>query len=312
MNYITNDGLRVVLFNPNYNKNFIANVYKNNNIIAQHVFETDLLHFDFPYSPDGTNDAQPIINFENNLLTLSNPVTTCTLEVDFDNKSENITFDFTAENLQDNYLTRHSPSGRYSLHSVFSYGGGDISYDYMAVLDTNTDEVSFIDITGGMYGGGSTIGFLPNDDIYSTNYTKYKIFSAENGFAETLSLKDSLNLGADSADENSRIIFSVWRNPENLELVAVYSDIFLDEFRQPRGSDKTHLTATYKIALLSESGELIDSYDTGQNVRYPGMAYDTVTIEPSGDNLTLYTSWKTDINLLGTFNLNTKTYTAGS
>ncbi len=305
LRYIIENGKEFYLF-ENYTYDiFTAIIYKNNKIIAWHQLETELLHYNFPYSPY-YNEILPLINFENNLLTMSNPESKCTLELDFNNLSENITFDFTYEDLQKDDWVIYSPDWRYSLHNAYSYGGGDVSLYYKAVYDTQTGEITVIDIVGGMYGGNAKIGFLPNNDIYSTDLFKYKIYSEENGFAETFTLEDSFNLANDSSDETPRYLFSVWQNPSTFEFVVLYADVPLEEL----ATDEFTIDTTYKIALLSAGGELIESYDTKQNIYFSYFGFYRTNIEYYKDNLIIYYYWPQSGEefLLGVFDLNAKTY----
>ncbi len=300
----TSNDKNILIFFNNDTYKFTINVYDEKALINSHSFSNSDIANNFEnIFTIGTTTT----TYENNILSLVSDFDEgdMRLDIDFSNKTESV--DFTFDNFETNFndRTTYSNDKRYSFQYPYSFGAGDAFYSYVVVFNSLTNQNTYIGLIGGMYGGGSDLGFFSNNDAYLMGRTSFKIFSESQGFKEVLDLRDTLDLGYKGEGETDRCIFSVRRDPVSYEFIVLYADI--DSYN----TDETYfLSSTYKIGFLNSNGELVESFDTTQNVGLTNFGLTSVDMYLKDS--TLYFEGyhqKGGAIFAGEFNINTKTYT---
>lgn len=279
---------------------YVINTYKKGELERSFIFETEVLNGNFLWREEG----YPLqVKSENGIITFCDPKSFCTLTVDFE--TAKVEYNFESESLEFDENTIYSKDKRYSLHSGYRTAGGDSWRSYMTVLDSKTGKNTFIDVTGGMYGGNSDIGFFSNNDIYSIDNEKFKVFSQADNFKEVLDLHDTLNLGLYDNNEMYRAIFAVRRESKTNKFIVVYSQIPLKEIQN---NENLFLSSKYIIGFLNDKGELIESYETSQKVAHNAFGFNSVSMYLEGDILHISANFKEKEIFTGLFNVKMKEY----
>ncbi len=230
---------------------------------------------------------------------------------DFDSGTADSSYTVSEWMLEDWYKLTDSPDGKYALYSVCHSGGGDISYSNILLVDNRTKQMKYIDYIGGMYGGGSDVGFFSNGDVYLLRRDDFKVFTTDmDDEGPEFCLADKYSFG-DYVDggKKARWLVAARRDPQDYTYIAVYAqvsrereDIMLDEWR---------MDGTYKVGFFDAYGRLIKEYDTGVDALMSSFGLVPVNMWLSGENLHMYGFVKNTDNRYfeGYMNINTGKYT---
>lgn len=201
------------------------------------------------------------------ILNVSNSWCGQHLTFDFNSKKVTSEYIITKDHMQQQGAT--SPDGRYTLY-YNSISGGDSITSNIMVYDKNTDKCSYIAEIGGMYGAGSSTGFLANGDIYVMDYGTFNVYTADmQGRQPVFSVDDYLPAGNNvDGKGTARYLLSVCRNPRDFSYVVQYVELPEDNTFI---KNSTLINSTYKFALIDGSGNIIRTIDTGVNVSWSGF-----------------------------------------
>lgn len=187
----------------------------------------------------------------------------------------------------------YSSDQRYTIYRGAAVGGGDY-YAYQMILhDSSGSKYSYIDVVGGMYGGGEDIGFFTNNDIYIFSHTDFIVYEAGMPTNEPkFVLSRNFPLGEiNQGDVYARYIFAARRDPVTSEYIVIYADFPQFEHVGDLTVDTNNLVLqpTYKIGMLDSSGVLQSSIDTGCNVWWDDFGFKNVSMVKPDDNTVRFT-----------------------
>ncbi|MBQ8604436.1 MAG: hypothetical protein IJ410_06310 [Oscillospiraceae bacterium] len=232
------------------------------------------------------------------------------VEIDFNEKTTEIyhhNLTLPAENYA---MESYKDQGMLALYSYPAYGGGDVSVSTVVLRDERFGWLKYIDDVGGMYGGGESVGFFSNGDIYSISRKDFKIYTSD--FKEEgpiFRLSDNFPLGTYISDTvGYRVLFAARRNPDDRSFIVLYTDIpYCDRNIDMwiDGSD-VRLKSDYKVGLLDNQGNLLKSYSTGENAGFSGFY--NVDMYLDGDELHFVEMVKSTVNIHGVVNIKTGEY----
>ena len=237
---------------------------------------TDILQYPFELHPcfGGDNDAN--LHYEkgeeDKLFVVTDGASKQTVIVDFISQKVHGYYNYTLEDL--NRESAKYSDGTVSLWNTKFMGGGDYGVSALIAKNEQTNQIKFLGIQGGMYGGDSDNGFFKNGDIYVFEGHKFTIHSEDLSVTEPIfELTDNFPLGYNLSDEiNERRIFAVRRDPEKFDYIVVYAELMNDaEFIG--GTYNEYRDYTYKVGLLDTNGVLVKSYDTGITVKTGFFGY---------------------------------------
>lgn len=246
--------------------------------------EAEVLQFPFELHPcfGADNDANLYYEKgeEDKLFVVTDSASKQTVIVDFKNLTVHGYYNYTIEDL-DRESAKYT-DGSISLWNTEFIGGGDYGVSALIAKNELTNEIKFLGIQGGMYGGDSDDGFFKNGDIYVFEGHKFTVHSKNLSVTEPIfELTDNFKLGYNLTDEiNERRIFAVRRDPEKFDYIVVYAELMNDaEFIG--GTHNEYRGYTYKVGLLDKNGVLQKSYDTGITVKssYFGYLYTEMYLE---------------------------------
>ena len=241
--------------------------------------ETETLQYPFELHPlfgtdtDGTEGNLYYEKGEDDrLFVVTDSGSKQTVVVDFISQKVHGYYNYTVEDLN-RELVKYS-DGTVSLWNTEFMGGGDYGVSALIAKNELTNEIKFLGIQGGMYGGDSDNGFFKNGDIYVFEGHKFTVHSKDLSVTEPVfELTDNFKLGYNLTDEiNERRIFAVRRDPEKFDYIVVYAELMNDaEFIG--GTYNEYRNYTYKVGLLDTNGVLVKSYDTGITVKSSYFGY---------------------------------------
>lgn len=247
---------------------------------------TDILQYPFELHPWFGEDNDANLHYEkgeeDKLFVVTDSASKQTVIVDFISQKVHGYYNYTLEDLNSE-LAKYS-DGTVSLWNTKFMGGGDYGVSALIAKNEQTNQIKFLGIQGGMYGGDSDNGFFKNGDIYVFEGHKFTIHSKDLSVTEPIfELTDKFPLGYNLSDEiNERRIFAVRRDPEKFDYIVVYAELMNDaEFIG--GTHNEYRDYTYKVGLLDTNGVLVKSYDTGITVKtgFFGYLYTEMYLENS-------------------------------
>ncbi|MBR5521714.1 MAG: hypothetical protein IKU54_06930 [Oscillospiraceae bacterium] len=209
------------------------------------------------------------------------------VEVDFDRQTAKIYHHNLTLPPENRAMESYKDEGQLSLYSYSAYGGGDVSVNTVVLRDERFGWLKYIDDVGGMYGGGESVGFFSNGDIYSISYDDFKIYT--NDFKEEgpiFRLSDNFPMGSYVSETvGRRVLFAARRNPDDHSFIVLYTDIpYCDRYNDMwTDTSYVRLKSDYKVGILDNTGKLIKSYSTGENAGLSGFYGVDMYLE--GDNL---------------------------
>lgn len=256
--------------------------------------------------PESDEIAPPEITFDESAKILTAKTgehPTYNVLVNFEKQSAEAWFsDIKEEYLE--FTEKVSPNGKYSLYEGAFHGGGDVGYWALFLKNNQTGEIRYFRETGGMYGGYSFCGFLKNGDLYYMSSDSLKIYNPDT-LEKTFDLGKSFDL-VYREGEPWRLLFTFRRDPVNMDFIIVYSDISEDSLDWENSPSKKF---TYRVGFLDKDGNLLESYDTGEFVRYGKFHVADVSLKLDGDILHMYYGWDSrGTYASGTFNIKTHEY----
>lgn len=183
----------------------------------------------------------------------------------------------------------YSNDRRYTICDGASAGGGDYWVSQKILHDSQTGKYSYIGVIGGMYGGGESIGFFSNDDIYMFGHTEFLVF--EKGMAQAqpkFVMSKNFPLGkVDEGNIETRYIYAVRRDPKTFEYIVVYADFpHCSHVSQLETEpDSGLLKPTYTIGFLNSDGKLKNIIKTDAHVEWGYFGFNDVYMYLDGNQL---------------------------
>ena len=256
--------------------------------------------------PESDEIAPPEITFDESAKILTAKTgehPTYNVLVNFEKQTAEAWFsDIKEEYLE--FTEKVSSNGKYSLYEGAFHGGGDITFSSVFLKDNSTNEFRYFRECGGMYGGFNFYGFLKNGDLYYMSSDSLKIYNPDT-LEKTFDLGKSFDL-VYREGEPWRLLFTFRRDPVNMDFIIVYSDISEDSLDWGNNPSKKF---TYRVGFLDKEGKLLESYDTGEFIRYGKFRVADVSLKLDGDILHMYYGWDSrGTYASGTFNIKTHEY----
>lgn len=289
----------------NYSKNptrYVAIIRQNGEI--KEWFE--IKDFEIRNLPESDEIAPPEITFDESakiLTARTGEHPTYNVLVNFEKQTAEAWFsDIKEEYLE--FTEKVSSNGKYSLYEGAFHGGGDVGYWALFLKNNQTGEIRYFRETGGMYGGFNFYGFLKNGDLYYMSSDSLKIYNPDT-LEKTFDLGKNFDLEYREG-EPWRLLFTFRRDPVNMDFIIVYSDISEDSLDWGNNPSKKF---TYRVGFLDKEGKLLESYDTGEFIRYGKFHVADVSLKLDGDILHMYYGWDSRVTYAsGTFNIKTHEY----
>lgn len=290
----------------NYSKKptrYVAVIRQNGEI--KECFE--IKDFEIRNLPESDEIAPPEITFDESAKILTAKTgehPTYNVLVNFEKQTAEAWFsDIKEEYLE--FTEKVSSNGKYSLYEGAFHGGGDIAFSSIFLKDNSTNEFRYFRECGGMYGGFYYFGFLKNSELYYMDSYSLKIYDPST-LAVIFDLGEKFPLGYDESGENLRLLYTFRRDPVNMDFIIVYSDISEDSLDWGNNPSKKF---TYRVGFLDKEGKLLESYDTGEFIRYGKFHVADVSLKLDGDILHMYYGWDSRVTYAsGTFNIKTHEY----
>ncbi len=279
---------------------YIAAIRKNGKITDWFEFDGENMRTDFDFYEE-TNTK---FDEETRILTAtSSTYPGYSLTADFNAKTASYGFaGISDDDLRE--LVQTSADGRYSLYKGEIYGGGDAGYWALFLKNNQTGEIRYFRETGGMYGGFNFYGFLKNGDLYYMSSDSLKIYNPDT-LEKTFDIGKNFDLEYREG-EPWRLLFTFRRDPVNMDFIIVYSDISEDSLDWENSPSKKF---TYRVGFLDKDGNLLESYDTGEFIRYGKFHVADVSLKLDGDILHMYYDYDNrGTYASGTFNIKTHEY----
>ena len=266
----------------------------------------EIKDFEIRNLPESDEIAPPEITFDESAKILTAKTgehPTYNVLVNFEKQSAEAWFsDIKEEYLE--FTEKVSSNGKYSLYEGAFHGGGDIAFSSVFLKDNSTNEFRYFRECGGMYGGFNFYGFLKNGDLYYMSSDSLKIYNPDT-LEKTFDLGKSFDL-VYREGEPWRLLFTFRRDPVNMDFIIVYSDISEDSLDWGNNPSKKF---TYRVGFLDKEGKLLESYDTGEFIRYGKFRVADVSLKLDGDILHMYYGWDSrGTYASGTFNIKTHEY----
>ena len=235
---------------------YIANLYGHREK-EEFTFSHDFL------LPD---DLKGTLSLDGNIATITTDYCGVVMVVDFDKKTFEISYNFTASDMENPLAT--SSTGRYTLYSAGFTGAGDAGYSNVVLYDKNDKSYTYICYGGGMYGGGFEAGFLRNEDFYTTSFGELRIYNPKTKEL-VLDVGENFKLGYNEDEKFTRYLLTFRRDPNDFSFIAVYFEL-PEGYQEVDVNDilghRTTYPTNYKIGYLDKNGNLIESHDTGMGV----------------------------------------------
>lgn len=238
------------------------------------------------------------------------------MEISFINKT--VTISRMEDQLEmENEIATYA-TGEYTLYTVASNGGGDVSYHQVILKNNVNGKTKYLDTIGGMYGGNSDAGFMSNGEAYILTPDYFKIFDMDmNNPDPIFTLGEKFPFGSNIDDTvDNRILLAARRDPVAYTYLAIYIEqpYYPDYKSQFYNNDEfdLRLKDTYKVGYFNFEGNLVREYDTGVNA-VVAMGYAPVNMYLSqGTQLTFWSWFKHRDNVYnrGTLDLETGVYTS--
>ena len=256
--------------------------------------------------PESDEIAPPEITFDESAKILTAKTgehPTYNVLVNFEKQTAEAWFsDIKEEYLE--FTEKVSSNGKYSLYEGAFHGGGDIAFSSVFLKDNSTNEFRYFRECGGMFGGFNFYGFLKNGDLYYMSSDSLKIYNPDT-LETTFDLGKSFDL-VYREGEPWRLLFTFRRDPVNMDFIIVYSDISEDSLDWENSPSKKF---TYRVGFLDKDGKLLESYDTGEFIRYGKFHVADVSLKLDGDILHMYYDYDNrGTHASGTFNIKTHEY----
>ena len=266
----------------------------------------EIKDFEIRNLPESDEIAPPEITFDESAKILTAKTgehPTYNVLVNFEKQTAEAWFsDIKEEYLE--FTEKVSSNGKYSLYEGAFHGGGDIAFSSVFLKDNSTNEFRYFRECGGMYGGFNFYGFLKNGDLYYMSSDSLKIYNPDT-LETTFDLGKSFDL-VYREGEPWRLLFTFRRDPVNMDFIIVYSDISEDSLDWENSPSKKF---TYRVGFLDKEGKLLESYDTGEFVRYEKFGVADVSLKLDGDILHMYYGYDNrGTHASGTFNIKTHEY----
>lgn len=240
---------------------------------------TDILQYPFELHPCFGADDDSNLYYEkgedDRLFVVTDSASKQTVIVDFISQKIHGYYNYTLEDL--GRESEKYSDGTISLWNTEFLGGGDYVVSSLIAKNEQTNQIKFLGVQGGMYGGDSDDGFFKNGDIYVFEGHKFTIHSKDLSVTEPIfELTDNFPLGYNITDEISeRRIFAVRRDPEKFDYIVVYAEL-MNDAEYLGGTYAEYRDYTYKVGLLDKNGTLVKSYDTGITVKTTNFGYMTM------------------------------------
>ena len=266
----------------------------------------EIKDFEIRNLPESDEIAPPEITFDESAKILTAKTgehPTYNVLVNFEKQSAEAWFsDIKEEYLE--FTEKVSSNGKYSLYEGAFHGGGDIAFSSVFLKDNSTNEFRYFRECGGMYGGFNFYGFLKNGDLYYMSSDSLKIYNPDT-LETTFDLGKSFDL-VYREGKPWRLLFTFRRDPVNMDFIIVYSDISEDSLDWENSPSKKF---TYRVGFLDKEGKLLESYDTGEFIRYGKFHVADVSLKLDGDILHMYYGYDNrGTHASGTFNIKTHEY----
>ncbi len=239
-------------------------------------------------------------------IQLSCSYSDLSLILDFDNKTASFEYNINPQHLEEEAIAQSS-DGRYSLYESSKCYGGDEVFANIVLKDNETQALRFLSTYAGMYGGYLNAGFFKNGEIYVQTLDNFQIFSPDPAVTSP-SFVFALPFGSLREEGITRQIYTFRRDPEAKTFIILYSEHPIDIY-QAHSYNPFRLEHTYKIGFCDTAGNLLESYDTLEQVQ--GNEYNLLDMNLwlSGDELAITGLDKAqNKRLQGVFNLKTHTY----
>lgn len=245
-------------------------------------------------------------NTSRQTITVSCSHTDQSITLDFSNNSASIQYSINPKHLEDEPIAQSS-DGLHSLYESSKCNRFDIVYSNIVLKDNQTQALRFLSTYTGMYGGYLNAGFFKNGEIYVQTLDSFQIFSPDPAVASP-SFVSALPFGLLREEGITREIYTFRRDPEAKTFIILYSEHPIDVY-QAHSYNPFRLQQTYKVGLCDTEGNLLESYDTYEQVQ--GNEYNLLDMNLwlSGDELAITGLDKAqNKRLQGVFNLKTHTY----
>ena len=304
----TEPSAAVIRIIVNYNKKptrYVAIIRQNGEI--KEWFE--IKDFEIRNLPESDEIAPPEITFDESAKILTAKTgehPTYNVLVNFEKQTAEAWFsDIKEEYLE--FTEKVSSNGKYSLYEGAFHGGGDIAFSSVFLKDNSTNEFRYFRECGGMYGGYSFIGFLKNSDIYFMTSQSLKIYNPDT-LEVTFDLTENFWLGIDESIDSCRLLYTFRRDPVNMDFIVIYSETPYSTINWGNYDD-VPANFTYRVGFLDKDGKLLESYDTGEFIRYGKFHVADVSLKLDGDILHMYYDYDNrGTYASGTFNIKTHEY----
>ena len=105
-----------------------------------------------------------------------------------------------------------------------------------------------------------------------------------------------------------RLLYTFRRDPVNMDFIVIYSETPYSTMNWGNYDD-VPANFTYRVGFLDKDGSLLESYDTGEFVRYEKFGVADVSLKLDGDILHMYYGYDSRGKYAsGTFNIKTHEY----
>ena len=268
----------------------------------------EIKDFEIRNLPESDEIAPPEITFDESAKILTAKTgehPTYNVLVNFEKQTAEAWFsDIKEEYLE--FTEKVSPNGKYSLYEGAFHGGGDITFSSVFLKDNSTNEFRYFRECGGMYGGFYYFGFLKNSELYYMDSYSLKIYDPST-LAVIFDLGEKFPLGYDESGENLRLLYTFRRYPQRMDFIVIYSESVYDTMDW--GYSDREANFTYRVGFLDKDGNLLESYDTGEFIRYGKFHIADVSLKLDGDILHMYYGYDNrGTHASGTFNIKTHEY----
>lgn len=245
-------------------------------------------------------------NTSKQTVTISCSHTDQSIKLDFRKNSASIQYNINPQHLEAKPIAQSS-DGMHSLYESSKCTRNDIVYSNIVLKDNQTQALRFLSTYAGMYGGYLNAGFFKNGEIYVQTLDSFQIFSPDPAVASP-SFVFALPFGSLREEGITRQIYTFRRDPEEKTFIILYSE-HPSHVYQALSNGLFRMNYTYKIGFCDTAGNLLESYDTYEQVQ--GNEYNLLDMNLwlSGDELAITGLDKAqNKQLQGVFNLKTRTY----
>ncbi len=265
-------------------------LYENGEKTDEFKFDLNVFEPEYNVYPwfEITGEPQPF-ELDGKTASYYDEKTGSLLEADFENQVCNVTYKIDEDMFGE--IIAESSDKSCTLYSSGAVGMGDIMTYGIVHKNNETGKITYLSEGGGMYGGGTSQGFLKNGDCYVLDYDKLKIY--DKNAEKIFDLSDNFELGYDPETGSERGLLTFRRDPEDFSYIVVY-------FEYENGIEWNYVetgkinynegNCNYKIGFLDSEGKLIESYDSGQGILSSPFGIESVDMRYSEEELRLFVS----------------------